>query len=237
MTGQGEGFPVHPTVDVHAGNTIYRTDTWWKAAVLHSYDGGEPEIAIYLWHRDEDWSRKNKYHVKTAEAWESDKKLIEQYISNEGQSVESQNDFPVSDYYRVSQGETVFQTDNWWKAVLSIDQKGSYETHEVIIYLWQQVDGDWRRRQKYAIKNLEDWEDDRSAVDSLVESEPTVSTRDTPGETIEGSEEIHSVSRVKQSPGVSVSQSSNDTVERDILETVQAEVKELHLGTEAAEDY
>lgn len=237
--GQGQGFPVHSSIDVHSGNTIYRTNDWWKAAVLHSYDGGEPEIAIYLWHSDDDWSRKNKYHVKTAEAWESDKKLIEQYLSNEGQPTESQEDFPVSDYYRVTQGETVFQTDGWWKVILAIDQKGSYETHEVIFYLWQRVDGDWRRRQKYAIKNLGDWEDDRQAVDAIVDEKTTESARnqETLEETIEGFEEIHSVSRVKQSDGVSANQSSDDAAEGGILEAVQSEVKELHLGTEAVGDY
>jgi hypothetical protein len=132
--------------DVHSYDTTYRTDDWWKAAVTHSYGSGDLGVAVYLWHKDEDWTRRNKYNIKTAEAWRSDKHLIEQYLRGDGRAVSSQEQFPVSDYYNVSQGKTALQTDEWGKAVNLIDQKGSYEAEEIIIYLWQQVDGNWRRR-------------------------------------------------------------------------------------------
>lgn len=220
-------FPVHSNVQIHEANTIYRSDDWWKAAVRHSYgsaESGELAIAIYLWHRDEDWSRKNKYRVRTTEAWQSDKLLIEQYLSGDGQPISSQDVFPVSDYYRVSQGETVFQTDEWWKAILLVDQKGSYETEEVILYLWQQVDGDWRRRQKYAIKDVDDWKDDRDAVDDLIEA----------GES-EEIERVHSADRVEgtESAPDAGREASTPTGNDGLLKEVQSEFKELHLGDEA----
>lgn len=215
-------YPVHPDVTVHAGETIYRTDDWWKAAVTHSYGDSDPELAIYLWHRDGDWSRKNKYHVKTAEAWHEDKDRIEQYLGENGKSVDDQSAFPVSDYYNLSRGETVFETDDWWKAIVSIDQKGSYDTHEVIIYLWQQIDADWRRRQKYAIKNLDDWSDDRDAINTLLDGNKTAATTDASSR--------DSVQPTQSSDGsVSVS-------DEDILADVEAEVKDLHLGSGVAEE-
>lgn len=218
------GYPVHSSIDVHAGETIYRTDDWWKAAVTHSYDSGEPEIAIYLWHKDDDgWTRKNKYHVKTAEAWKSDRQLVDEYLSGGGKEVDAQDDFPVSDYYHVARGESIFKADDWWKAIVTIDQKGSYETQEVIIYLWQQVDGDWRRRQKYAIKDVDDWQDDQTAVDALLD------------EDVEPTEpEVTSAARTD-----SVNEqgaSSVDASGEDILDNVQAEFKELHLGSGVEEE-
>jgi hypothetical protein len=214
-------YPVHPDVTVHSGETIYRTDDWWKAAVTHSYGDSDPELAIYLWHRDDDWSRKNKYHVKTAEAWHEDKDRIEQYLEENGQPVDDQSAFPVSDYYNLSEAETVFQTDDWWKAIVSIDQKGSYDTHEVIIYLWQQVDGDWRRRQKYAIKNLDDWSDDRDTVDALLDDDQTAATAEvTP----------------RDAKATASSSATRSDADEDILADVEAEVKDLHLGSGVGEE-
>jgi hypothetical protein len=217
-------FPVHSSVTVHAAKTIYRSDDWWKAALTHSYGDDDPGIAIYLWHQDDDWSRKNKYHVKTADAWRSDKQLIEQYLAEDGVAVTSQDDFPVSDYYHISQGETVFQTDDWWKAIIAVDQKGSYETHEVMLYLWKKVDGDWRRRQKYAIKNLDDWSDDRDAVNSLLEL-------DDDGEPAE----IHSVTRVTTAGSGPAGEDASPHEEDQILSALQDDFKELHLGSGAGE--
>jgi len=215
-------YPVHPDVTVHFGKTIYRTDDWWKAAVTHSYGDSDPELAIYLWHRDDDWSRKNKYHVKTAEAWHEDKDRIEQYLEENGQTVNDQSAFPVSDYYNLSQGETVFETDDWWKAIVSIDQKGSYDTHEVIIYLWQQVDGDWRRRQKYAIKNLDDWSDDRNAVGALLDNDQTVATAE--------------VTSRDDKQATRSSDAVKSEADEGILADVEAEVKDLHLGSGVAKE-
>jgi hypothetical protein len=215
-------YPVHPDVTVHSGETIYRTDDWWKAAVTHSYGDSDPELAIYLWHRDDDWSRKNKYHVKTAEAWHEDKDRIEQYLEENGQPVDDQSAFPVSDYYNLSEAETVFQTDDWWKAIVSIDQKGSYDTHEVIIYLWQQVDGDWRRRQKYAIKNLDDWSDDRDAVDALLDDDQTAATTE--------------VTPRDDAKATASSGATRSDADEDILSDVEAEVKDLHLGSGVGEE-
>jgi Fe-S cluster biosynthesis and repair protein YggX len=56
-------FPVHDDLDVIEGRTIFKSDGWWKAAVL--YDGYRGhDIAIYLWKEESSrWKRKQKYVV------------------------------------------------------------------------------------------------------------------------------------------------------------------------------
>jgi hypothetical protein len=171
MSSQSD-VPVHSSLTVLDTKEIYRTEEWWKAVVRYQYESGSEydETAVYLWHKDGDWNRKNKYVIKTADAWRTDRAVVEQLFSGEVDSPPDR-ELPVSDYYEVGAGETVFRSSDWWKAILKIVQKGSYETEEIMIYLWQEVDDEWRRRQKYTIKDRESWEEERAAVESILENE------------------------------------------------------------------
>jgi len=167
MSKTNAGVPVHDSLHVLDASDLYRTNEWWKAVVTYQFDTNSDtdETAVYLWHRDDDsWTRKNKYVVKTAEAWATDREIIDQYIRSDPPS-DSTAAFPVSDYYTVGVGETVFQNDGWWKAIVNVVEKGSYETNEVMVYLWQDQEGEWRRRQKYTIKSVSDWEEERTIID------------------------------------------------------------------------
>jgi len=166
--------PVHESLLVLDSENIYRNEDWWKAVVRYKFDEDDDyeETAVYLWHNDDGWTRKNKYVIKTEEAWETDKAIVEQLFSDSGGAVSSE-DFPVSDYYEVEAGENVFQSDGWWKAILKISGKGSYETEEVMIYLWQEVDDDWRRRQKYTIKSQDRWAEEQVAIESVLDIDTT----------------------------------------------------------------
>lgn len=125
------------------------------------------ETAVYMWNNDDGWTRKNKYVIKTTDAWETDKTVVNRLFT-ESSSLSADDTLPVSDYYKVAAGETIFQSDDWWKAIVRICEKGSYETDEVMIYLWQEVDGDWRRRQKYTIKSEERWQEEADVIESVV---------------------------------------------------------------------
>lgn len=173
MTNSATEVPVHDSLIVTETETIYKTGAWWKAVVTYNYEGSEDdETAIYLWnHDDDEWKRKNKYVIKTVDAWETDKQVIDTLLAKDTGNEDVSNEFPTSDYYTVAGGVTVFQTDKWWKGVLNIAQKGSYETNEVMVYLWQDSDGDWKRRQKYTIKSREDWEEEKSAIESMLYSD------------------------------------------------------------------
>jgi len=176
MAHQGN-LPTSKSLHVVDSEDIYRNTDWWKAVVRYQFDVNKEydEVAVYLWHNDDGWTRKNKYVVKTPEAWETDKTVVNRLFSDSVTEV-SDEDFPVSDYYEVAAGETLFQSDDWWKAILKISKKGSYETEEVMIYLWQNVDGDWRRRQKYTIKSLDSWKEESEVIESIVDAPTTSGT-------------------------------------------------------------
>ena len=164
--------PLHNSLRVLNSEEIYRNDEWWKAVVRYesAQNNGNNEVAVYLWHNDDGWTRKNKYVIKTTEAWETDKAIVEKFFS--GHTTEcSTDEFPVNDYYGLANGKTIFQSNGWWKAILKISQKGSYETEEVMIYLWQERDNDWRRRQKYTIKSQEKWEEERKIIELVLNSD------------------------------------------------------------------
>lgn len=183
MVTRASDIPVDDSLTVLDAETIYQSGDWWKAAVRYYFDENvdSDEVAVYLWHNDPDdqgWTRKNKYVVRTVDGWQTDTKIIEQFLTQEFDGAVG-DDYPVSDYYEVAAGQTVFQSDGWWKAILNISRKGSYETDEVIIYLWQEVDGDWRRRQKYAIKDNDDWQQERRLIEELLDADGTApSTRE-----------------------------------------------------------
>lgn len=167
-------LPVHDSLHVLNSEDVYRNDEWWKAVVRYTFDKDDDydEVAVYLWHKDDGWTRKNKYVIKTEEAWETDKAIINQLFSKSSSEAVGE-DFPVSDYYEIAAGETIFESDGWWKAILKISQKGAYETEEVMVYLWQEVDGDWRRRQKYTIKSEERWTEEVTAIETVLDIDAT----------------------------------------------------------------
>ena len=207
-------FPVHEDLTVVEGETIYRTDDWWKGIVrYHFRDEERTEVAVYLWHRDENWTRKNKYTIKTASAWEEDRPLIESLLTGTPSEQDSEGDpstVPVSDYYTVDSAYTVFQSEEWWKAIVKISKKGDYETTEVIVYVWQNTDDGWRRRQKYAIKDLDDWDEERVLIESFLSDE-------------EGEERLTS----------SIDDNSAKTISGK-LEKLNEELKRTHLSSELA---
>lgn len=166
-------IPVHDSLTVVDSEDIYHTSDWWKAAVKYRFDDVDEynEVAVYLWHREDDgWKRKNKYVIKSEEAWRTDSSVIESLLNQKSSAAteQTEQEFPVSDYYTVGAGKTIFESDSWWKAILRITQKGSYETSEVMVYLWQRRDDDWVRRQKYAIKDEESWRDEKAAIESVL---------------------------------------------------------------------
>ena len=171
--------PIHESLDVVDVETLYKNE-WWKAVVKYQFEDSpdSSEVAMYLWHDEDGWTRKNKYTIKTREAWETDKEIITRFLSNDSSRGDDDlgEECPVSNYYSVAEAETVFKSDGWWKAVLKIGKKGNYETEEVMVYLWQKRDESWKRRQKYTIKRRNDWRDEADAVESLLGTETSTSS-------------------------------------------------------------
>lgn len=74
-------------------------------------------------------------------------------------------EFPVHEDLDVQDGETVFKSDDWWKAVVLYE---GYRGPEIGVYLWQRRNGDWRRQQKYVIRSQDDWEQDKAVIEEFV---------------------------------------------------------------------
>lgn len=74
-------------------------------------------------------------------------------------------DFPVHESIDVQDGETIFKSDDWWKAVVLYE---GYRGMEISIYLWQNQDSDWRRQQKYVVRSKDDWEEDKEVIEEFV---------------------------------------------------------------------
>lgn len=74
-------------------------------------------------------------------------------------------EFPVHEDLDVQDGETVFKSDDWWKAVVLYE---GYRGPEIGVYLWQRRNGDWRRQQKYVIRSQDDREQDKAVIEEFV---------------------------------------------------------------------
>ena len=62
-------YPVHEIIKVIRGVDIYKSEKWWKAALLtESY--GKRQVNIYQWvKRDEKWIRKQKMSIVNKDEW------------------------------------------------------------------------------------------------------------------------------------------------------------------------
>lgn len=70
-------FPVHESIQVLSGETIFRTDKWWMA-VVKAKSFGRDVINVYLWvKRGDVWKRQQKMSVRDRETWEKVKKAID----------------------------------------------------------------------------------------------------------------------------------------------------------------
>ena len=73
-------------------------------------------------------------------------------------------EIPVSKFYKVVDYVTIFKSDKWWEAVAVIE---SFGRKSIAMYLWQFRDGKWKRKHKFQLRNLEEWEKVKNAVEKL----------------------------------------------------------------------
>jgi hypothetical protein len=75
-------------------------------------------------------------------------------------------EFPISEALKVIQGKTLYKTDKWWSAVVLLD---SFGRKQVAVYLWEKGSDRWKRRQKLVVRNKEDWERLKEAVEEILQ--------------------------------------------------------------------
>lgn len=70
--------------------------------------------------------------------------------------------FPVSDYYaaQVIEGITISNKGGWWSAVLLIRDPKTKKPF-LGLYRWEQVDGTWKNRKSFVIR-------DQRGVDKVI---------------------------------------------------------------------
>ena len=73
---------------------------------------------------------------------------------------------PIVAPLKVLTQKTINKRFGWWSAVVLLE---SYGRKQVCLYLWQKrEEGGWKRKQKFAIHNQEDWELIQNAVDDMI---------------------------------------------------------------------
>jgi hypothetical protein len=71
---------------------------------------------------------------------------------------------PVSSVYKVVDYVTIFKTDLWWEAIVVFE---TYGKRQIGMYLWQKRNGIWKRKNKFGVRTIDEWEKLKEAVDQL----------------------------------------------------------------------
>jgi aminopeptidase len=71
---------------------------------------------------------------------------------------------PISEFYKVVDYVTIFKSADWWEASVAFEVYGK---RQLGLYLWQKRGGEWKRKNKFGIRTLEEWGKLKRAVDKL----------------------------------------------------------------------
>ena len=71
---------------------------------------------------------------------------------------------PLSSFYKVIDYLTIFRNEKWWEAIVIIE---SFGRRSIAMYLWTKRGDQWKRKHKFQIRNKEEWEKVKGAVDKL----------------------------------------------------------------------
>jgi len=71
---------------------------------------------------------------------------------------------PLSSFYKVIDQVTIFKTEKWWEAIVIIE---SFGRRSIAMYLWQKRNDQWKRKHKFQIRNPQEWEKVKGAIDRL----------------------------------------------------------------------
>ncbi|MDH5481624.1 MAG: hypothetical protein OEY22_01905 [Candidatus Bathyarchaeota archaeon] len=77
---------------------------------------------------------------------------------------EADEKLPVSEFYKVVDHATVFKSEKWWEAIVVFE---SFGKRSIGLYLWQKRDGEWKRKHKFNIRNLDEWNRLKTAIEQF----------------------------------------------------------------------
>ena len=72
---------------------------------------------------------------------------------------------PISEFYKVVDQATIFRSQKWWEAIVLIE---SFGKRSIAMYLWQFRDGKWKRKHKFQLRNIDEWNKVKKAVDEFM---------------------------------------------------------------------
>lgn len=72
---------------------------------------------------------------------------------------------PISDFYKVVDHITIFKSEKWWEAIVIIE---SFGRRSIAMYMWTFRDGMWKRKHKFQLRNVDEWNKVKNAVEKLV---------------------------------------------------------------------
>jgi hypothetical protein len=70
---------------------------------------------------------------------------------------------PISDFYKVIDHVTIFKSGKWWEAIALIE---SFGRRSIAMYMWQFRDGKWKRKHKFQLRNVDEWNKVKDAIDN-----------------------------------------------------------------------
>jgi hypothetical protein len=79
-------------------------------------------------------------------------------------SDKTEEKLPISEFYKVVDSVTIFKNKNWWEAIVIFE---SYGKRAIGMYLWQKRQEAWKRKHKFNVRNLEEWNKLKNAVEQL----------------------------------------------------------------------
>jgi len=71
---------------------------------------------------------------------------------------------PLSEFYKVIDYTTIFKSEKWWEAIVIIE---SFGRRSIAMYLWQKRNDTWKRKHKFQIRNLDEWNRVKAAIEQL----------------------------------------------------------------------
>jgi hypothetical protein len=71
---------------------------------------------------------------------------------------------PISEFYKVVDYVTIFKSEKWWEAVVVYESGGR---RSLGLYLWQKRNDVWKRKNKFGVRTLDEWNKLKDAADQL----------------------------------------------------------------------
>jgi hypothetical protein len=71
---------------------------------------------------------------------------------------------PISEFYKVIDYVTIFRSSKWWEAIVVFEAAGK---RAIGLYLWENRNNTWKRKNKFSVRNLDEWNKVKNAVEQL----------------------------------------------------------------------